>query len=251
MEDSIKAMEIIDFDEDMELNNSENQYNFEKVLSNPLILYNIFQFMEKDNIKSLSFCSKKIYKRYCDQIKKLKVKEGIEESIISNIKFDKYENLIELDLGGCKNFKDSSIISNLVKLENLNLSDTNISDISFLEKNKNIKVLNLANCSHIKDYLFISHLEKLENLNLHNSKISDISFLEKNKNIKVLNLKNCTNIKDFSFISNLEKLEILNLYDSTISDISFLEKNKNMKKLDLTGCRNIKNYSFISNLEYL
>ena len=82
---------------------------------------------------------KKIYGLYCNQIKKLKIKEDIEISKVSNIKIDKYKNLIELDLSGSKNIKDYSFISKLEKLENLNLYFTNISDISFLEQNKNIK----------------------------------------------------------------------------------------------------------------
>ena len=52
------------------------------------------------------------------------------------------------------------IISKLEKLEKLNLCDTNISDISFLENNKNIKELDLAWGKNIKDYSIISKLEK-------------------------------------------------------------------------------------------
>ena len=46
--------------------------------------------MEKEDIKCLSLCCKKIYHLYYNQIKKLKIKADIEESNISNIKFDKY-----------------------------------------------------------------------------------------------------------------------------------------------------------------
>ena len=74
------------------------------------------------------------------------------------------KNINELNLELCKNIKDFSIISNLVKLENLNLTNTNISDISFLEKNKNIKKLDLDGCYGIIDYSFISNLEKNKNI---------------------------------------------------------------------------------------
>ena len=160
MKDSIKSMNNIDLVRDRELKYFNNQYNFKNILSKELIIDQIFQFMEKDDIKSLSLCFKKIYQLYCNLIKKLKIKEGIETSNISKIKFDKYENLIELDLAGCKNIKEYSIISNLEKLENLNFSYTNISDISFLEKNKNIKGLYLAECKNIKDYSIISKLKE-------------------------------------------------------------------------------------------
>ena len=76
---------------------------------------------------------------------------------------------------GCKNIKDFTIISKLEKLEYLNVSDTNISDISFLEKNKNIKFFNLHGCKNIKDFTIISKLEKLETFNVSDTNISDIS----------------------------------------------------------------------------
>ena len=161
-----------------------NEYNFKNVFSIQLILAQIFQFIKKDDIKCLSMCSKKLFQLYCKQVKKLKIKNDIEKSNLEKIKFDKYIDLIELNLEGCKNIKDFSFISKLEKLENLNISCTYISDISFLEKNKNIKELNLYTCKNIKDFSFISKLEKLEYLNISNTYISDISFFENNKNIK-------------------------------------------------------------------
>ena len=145
-------------DQNREAKCYNNQYNFKNVFEIPLILNQIFQFMEKDDIKTLSLGAKKTYELYCKKVKKLKIKEDIVESNISNIKFDKYKDLIELNLKGCWNIKDYSFISKLEKLENLNLGRTNVLDISFLEKNKNIKELNLQGCRKIKDYSFISKL---------------------------------------------------------------------------------------------
>ena len=190
-ESSIKSMNNIDLDLNKELKSSNNQYNFKNVLSIPLILDQIYKFLTKDNIRSLSLCSKKLYQLYCNQIKTLKIKEVIEITKVSHINFDKYKNVIELDLRECKTIKDYSFISQLEKLENFNLCcNSNITDISFLEQNKNIKKLKIIKCKNIKDYSFISKLEKLEYLNLScNTNISDISFLKQNKNIEVKILK--------------------------------------------------------------
>ena len=160
-------MNKVDLVQNRESRNSNNQYNYKNVLEIPLILNQIFQFMEKDDIKALSLGAKKIYQLYCEQVKKLKIKEDIEESNIRNIKFDKYKDFIELNLEGCFNIKDYSFISKLEKLENLNLCLTNILDISFLENNKNIKELNLVGCKNIKDYSFISKLEKNKNIHFY------------------------------------------------------------------------------------
>ena len=196
-----KLMNNFDLNKNKELKYYNHQYNYKNVLSIPLILLQIYQFTEKEDIKCLSLCCKKIYQFYCNQIKKLKINEDIKESDISKIKFDKYENLFELNLSLCKNIKDFSFISKLGKLKDLDLHCTDISDISFLDKNKNIKILNLYGCKNIKDFSFIPKLEKLEDLDLHYTNISDISFLDKNKNIKILNLYRCKNIRDLSLIS--------------------------------------------------
>ena len=90
---SIKSTNNEELEEIKELKYSNNQYNFKNVLSIPLILDQIFKFIEKDDIKCLSLCSKKIYQLYCSQIKKLKIKKGVEISNILN-KIDKYKNLI-------------------------------------------------------------------------------------------------------------------------------------------------------------
>ena len=203
----IKSMTNADLVQNEELNNSTGESYIKTVLSTEIILYRLAQFLEEEDIKCLSLCSKEIHKLYHKQIKKLKMKKGIEISIISKKNFDEYEKLIELDLAEVC-IKDYSFISKLEKLENLVLKGANISDISFLKKNKNIKELDLQGCENIKDYSFISNLKKLENLNLNYTNISDISFLEKNKNIKELNLKECKNIKDYSIISNLKKTKI-------------------------------------------
>ena len=96
MKDSLFSKNKEDLEHNRELKYFNIQYNFKNVLSIPLILDQIFKFIEKDDIKCLSLCSKKIYQLYCNQIKKLKIKEEVEISNVLNIKIDKYKNLIEL-----------------------------------------------------------------------------------------------------------------------------------------------------------
>ena len=81
-------------------------------------------------------CFKRIYKLFYEQVAKLKLNEDIEEINISNIRFNKYENIKKLDLEKCDNITNFLFISKLKQLEELNLSKTRISDTSFLEKDK-------------------------------------------------------------------------------------------------------------------
>ena len=57
---SIKSTNNEELEEIKELKYSNNQYNFKNVLSIPLILDQIFKFIEKDEIKCLSLCSERI-----------------------------------------------------------------------------------------------------------------------------------------------------------------------------------------------
>ena len=94
----------------------------------------------------------------------------------------------------------------------LDIGDTNISDISFLENNKNVEELRLNNCKFIEDFTPISKLEKIEILAIDNTNISDVSFLEKNKNIKELYLNDCHKLikKDNIFKRKDIKIHISN-----------------------------------------
>ena len=77
----IKSNNKKDLTQNRELKYSNNQYNFKNVLSIQLIIDQIFKFMERDDIKCLSLCCKKIYHLYCNQIKKLKIEKNIEAII--------------------------------------------------------------------------------------------------------------------------------------------------------------------------
>ena len=148
MENSIiNSMKNPDLNQNKELN---CQNNFIKLLSISLIFDKVSQFIDEDDIKCLSSCSKKLRLSYCKQIKKIKICRR------SNTPKDinKYANLIELNLEGCKTIKDFSFISKLEKLEDLNLNGSQLSDISFLEKNINIKILDLHKCKKSKIFQF-------------------------------------------------------------------------------------------------
>ena len=59
--------------------------NIQNILSIPLILNQIFLFLEKDNIKYLSLCNKKIYQLFCSQVKILKICKNFKLNISSLI----------------------------------------------------------------------------------------------------------------------------------------------------------------------
>jgi len=164
-----------------------NNDNFEKFFSSKFILSEFYKFLDKDDIKHFCLLIKKIYTKSCELIKTLKINKEAETLNLESL-FKKYHDINNLDLSKCKIIKDFRPISKLKELTNLNASNINISDISFLEKNKKLKELNLEFCPFIKDFSPISKLENLEILDVSITEITGISFLEKNKKLKELNL---------------------------------------------------------------
>ncbi len=220
-----------------------------KVLRVPLILDQIFQFLEKDDKVCFSLCSKTTHNICCNKISKIEIKKNIKDlSVLNNI-HNKYKNIKELIFKKCNNLNYFSFISNIENLEVLHIYKSEIEDISFLEKNIKIKELKIIKCKNIKDFSPISKLENLLILELKDLHLSDISFLERTKNIKKLILdSDLYSIKDFTFLSNLETLEYLFIYFGSIKiDISFLGKNKNIKELKINSEYTF-DYSFLSTL---
>ena len=83
----------------LEISIKQSDYNFINSLHIQLILVQIFQFLNEDDIQSLSKCDKHIYHLYCSQIKKLTFINGA-KGYISKIPkiLDKYKNLNQFNL---------------------------------------------------------------------------------------------------------------------------------------------------------
>ena len=117
------------------ININYNKNCFEKTLSIPLTLNQIFHFLDKNDIKSLNLCNKKIYKLYCDQVKELIIDKNAEMPNLKSL-IDKYDNTNKLVLSECQNIKDFTPLFQLERLEILDFNSTNISDISLISKIK-------------------------------------------------------------------------------------------------------------------
>ena len=126
----------MDSNNEKKLKYSNNRPDFNNILSIPLILNQVFLFMGRDDIKSLSLCNKKLYQQYCKQIKKITLIQY--SSYISETKFDKYENIKEFNVE-----KSINLFQHSARWKDnwLKAKWRDIIDISFLKNNKNIKIL--------------------------------------------------------------------------------------------------------------
>jgi Leucine-rich repeat (LRR) protein len=117
---------------------------------------------------------------------------------------------------------DVSPLSNLTKLEFLNLKNNLVTDITKLTGL--IKLLHLdIEGNKIADIRILSNMSSLLNLNLSNNKISDISVLQELTALQFLDLKN-NQISIVESLRDLENLTVLELSNNQISDISSLRK---------------------------
>jgi NACHT domain/Leucine Rich repeats (2 copies) len=137
-----------------------------------------------------------------------------------------------LDLSGTQ-ILDLSPLSSLSQLQNLNLNGTQISDLSPLSSLSQLQTLDL-NGTQILDLSPLSSLSQLQNLNLNGTQILDLSPLSSLSHLRNLNL-NGTQVSDLSPLSSLFQLQTLGLSGTQILDLSPLSSLSHLRNLNLNG----------------
>ncbi|KAF7993567.1 hypothetical protein HCN44_010162 [Aphidius gifuensis] len=182
---------------------------------------------------------------------------------IAMMEICKMENLVYLDLHGCK-LNDQMPILNLINLEHLNLSSIKYIEanlISQLPRLNRLKHFDVNNSS--LSIGIIGRLNNLENLNLDNVSNVDknviVNLTEDAKKLKLLDISYGENltIYDIELIANLKCLESLRINhvtsvdDTLISSIVF--NCKNLQHLDLSYSCNLSERAYydIAQLKYL
>lgn len=160
-----------------------------------------------------------------------------------------------LDLSGCKDLADISPL-NLMPLEELNLSGTDVDDLSVIKTLKQLRKLDLSNCNMLSDLtelqgltniveLNLSGTEKLDSLaplrgiplvrlDISNSQLRDISPLEVS-NLEWLSIKN-TKVINITVLTN-SRLDYFSAAGTRIRRIDALahEDARLREHLDLTA----------------
>lgn len=166
-----------------------------------------------------------------DDIKNQEIKNIIMQELSNTLITDKSKEYVtelalskiyELDLSNNKEFnslKDIDIFKNLYEI---NLSNTNITDISKLKEVKELYCVDLSN-----------------------TKIKDVSALKDCTGLEILNLENDKGIKGYEEITSLANLNISNC---DIKDVQELSNLKELVEVNLSGNKNVKNISELSNL---
>ncbi|BBF41748.1 internalin-like protein [Lachnospiraceae bacterium KM106-2] len=138
--------------------------------------------------------------------------------------------------------------SDLEKIEELDLTGTNITDLNDIEKLPNLKTLDLSNTG-ITDLEPLSNLKQLEDLRLGLNEINSLTPIQNMISLKKLDLDN-TYITDINPLNKLVNLEELNLRNSVeLQDLTPLKNMVKLKILNINGCERIGEYQ--SNVKIL
>jgi hypothetical protein len=153
-----------------------------------------------------------------------------------------------LDLSGNSFIQDIEPLTQLVDLQQLDLSGTAVTDINPLRNLTVLADLNLSN-TNLEDLSALKYSDKLVQLNINNTLVSDISVFEKFVNLEHLEMKN-TSVSDFTMLQYLTQLKYLTLESTKITDIASLDSLTMMEELNLSRTA-IVNLSPLSNLKVL
>ncbi|MBT7367131.1 hypothetical protein HN814_02895 [Candidatus Woesearchaeota archaeon] len=167
-------------------------------------------------------------KQALQRISNLSCIDGLE---LNQTEFDyshlkSFPNLRYLQLGNTK-FNDLSLISNLTKLQYLDLYFTGVTDISQLSNFTNLTHLTL-NGLEINNFTVLSKLSNLESLTLTKTNITDISLLSNHKKLVYFHA-NDTKITDFSPLLNSEYLHYITVPKDICEEVKNLFKGKTTK----------------------
>ena len=142
----------------------------------------------------------------------------------------------------------------MTKLRKLNLSATNISDLSVIEQFQELEELILDCTKQIKDISIAKPLKNLKyfSFSIKSSYDGDFSFLNKLPSLEILKLSRTQLVnRGLDFISRLSNLHTLDLGNSDLGDLSSLKELKKLKNLTLKDNKQLSDISFLRGITQL
>jgi Leucine-rich repeat (LRR) protein len=221
----------------------------------PDLILNIFSSFPESNslIKSLGNL-----RSTCLGFKEITTKQQNLDSITRSFFSKNAGEPFHLDLMkilGCQNFDDPRLTSILNKVENLNLSGSDIDTEqlkNLLDHCWNLKILNLDGCQNLQEIPDLSKLTNLEILILSSSenleKLPDLSNLTK---LRVLDLSFCARLQTLN-LSGLKNLNTLDLtHCECLINLPDLKEQDKLETLILRNCINLEELPALSSLTEL
>jgi len=147
-----------------------------------------------------------------------------------------------------KNIESIEGIQYLEKLQELDFSSNDVSDISPLSTMARLKELNFAQ-NRVSDITPLANLSYLQSLTISDNQISDISILTDLTHLRELTFEGIE-VSDISILADLTDLTSLNFSDNEISDISILADLTDLTSLNFSD-NEISDISILADLTHL
>lgn len=144
-------------------------------------------------------------------------------------------SLKELDLSKVNTVNEIKPLSVLARLEILNISNMQLTDLSPLSKISRLKALNLSDTPVTDLSPLMSH-KSLEELNCSNSPLSNIDLVSGFKNLKKLNISG-TQVSKLDPLEYCLNLEELDCYNTRINNLKVLDNHQHIKMVRVYNTR--------------
>ena len=154
---------------------------------------------------------------------------------------------------------DLSALSGLQELNDVELDNIPITDISFLANSGNLQNLDLINLRYLNDVTALSDMKNLEMLGINNCPdLSDFSSVTGCTSLYCFHINYNDNgdaIRDVSFLAELTELHELHCYGCSLNNLDFLQDiAENQSSINFGFAGDIGDYSglaYIDHFEYL
>lgn len=184
-------------------------------------------------------------------MKKKQIEANVE---MSESKLDIIVGSRNLNLSGNQEIKDLKPLTQFKNLETLDISGTNLENLSGLRNVPNIRELNCSNSELIEDLSPLRNMRRLEKLNCFNTSVANLEPI-KNLALKELNVALCF-IADnsLSSLENMVSLEKLDISENElIRNLGYMHKLENLVELNCSKSPviNVDSIAVLLNLEDL
>ena len=154
-----------------------------------------------------------------------------------------------VDIDDCFQLRDLSALSSCVNLDELNMSDCPVSDLSFLAGCRSLKWLRLHNMDTLRSFSGLEDhgtLRQISTWNLRN--LTDISALSGCTALESLRMHESFALRDLTPVTKLPKLRDLQLYGADVNDVDFLWDIQNKEYFSF-GIAEVPNWEGLAAIE--
>ncbi len=141
----------------------------------------------------------------------------------------------ELDLSGNQSIRNLAPINELTELDELDISNTLVTDLFPLRNLNKLKTLDISN-TPVDDISAIRYNTSIEQLNCSYTLIQDLDELEGLYNLTYLDCSG-NRISDFLFLEELPELQHLNCSETQLIGVAGFNKLSNLEYIKISGTR--------------